>query len=65
MIRECFHQICLPKERQSNIVLKHKIERLSDTDLQELKDSVFLTRVKNQGVFSKDFSIYEDEPTII
>ena len=37
-IRECFNQIGLPEEKQNNIVLKYKLEHLSESALLDLRE---------------------------
>jgi len=58
-IRECYNQICLPKDRQNNIVLKHKLESIDEAGLFELRDRTFVKKVREHQLFTYDFSLYE------
>lgn len=50
-LKEAFDQVTLPKDKQSQVILKHRLERLDSKQLCELRDMVLTQRVIESGNF--------------
>ena len=47
-LKEAYDQATLPADKQSAVILKHRLERLDSGQLRRLRDMILLARVKEQ-----------------